>query len=221
MGMKIIKYVDNDELNKLQTGNASVYAVESTHANKTCASISKETLIEQYPEVFSEGVGKLAGEYHIRIDSSTDPVQHATRRDRVPVALRTKVKETLEDLEKQEIVTPVTSPQTAQQDALEALKRAVADTPVLRYYNLEEEVTLQCDASQFGLGAALLQNGQPVAYAWRAMYDAETRYAQIEKELLAIVFAWERFESYVYGRDVIRVESDHKPSEAIFSKPLN
>ena len=36
---------------------------------------------------------------------------------------------------------------------------------VLRYYNLEEEVTLQCDASQFGLGAALLQNEQPVAYA--------------------------------------------------------
>ena len=60
-------------------------------------------------------------------------------------------------------------------------------TPVLRYDNLEEEVTLQCDASQFGLGAALLQNGQPVAYASRALTGAETRYAQIEKELLAIV----------------------------------
>ena len=104
--MKIIKYidsVDNDELNKPQTGNASVYAVESTHANKTYASITKETLIEQYAEVFSEEVGKLAGEYHIRIDSSIDPVQHVPRR--VPVALTTKVKEALEDLEKQEIVT--------------------------------------------------------------------------------------------------------------------
>ena len=40
-------------------------------------------------------------------------------------------------------------------------------TPVLRYYNLQEEVTLQCDASQFGLGGALLHNGQPVAYASR------------------------------------------------------
>ena len=82
-------------------------------------------------------------------------------------------------------------------------------------------MTLQCDASQFGLGATLLQNEQPVAYASRAMSNAETRYAQIEKELLAIVFACERFESYVYGRDVIRVESDHKPLEAIFSKPLH
>ena len=94
-------------------------------------------------------------------------------------------------------------------------------TPVLRYYNLQEEVTIQCDASQFGLGAALLQKGQPVAYASRALTDAETRYSQIEKELLAIVFACERFEPYVYGRDLIHVESDHKPLEAIFCKPLH
>lgn len=86
-------------------------------------------------------------------------------------------------------------------------------TPVLRYYNLQEEVTLQCDASQFGLGAALLQNGQPVAYASRALTDTETRYAQIEKELLTIVFACKRFEPYVYGCDLIQVESDHKPLE--------
>ena len=59
----------------------------------------------------------------------------------------------------------------------------------LRYYNLIEEITLQCDASQFGLGAVLMQNGQPVAYTSRALTVTETRYAQIEKELLAIVFA--------------------------------
>ena len=53
------------------------------------------------------------------------------------------------------------------------------------------------------------------------MSDMELRYAQIEKELLAIVFACECFESYMFGRDVIRVESDHKPLEAIFSKPLH
>jgi len=70
---------------------------------------------------------------------------------------------------------------TAQEASLEALKKAVISTPVLRYYNLKKEVTLQCDASQFGLGATLLQNGQPVAYASRALTDTETRYAQIEK----------------------------------------
>ena len=64
-----------------------------------------------------------------------------------------------------------------QRSAFERLKTAVASTPVLRYYNLQEEVTLQCDASQSGLGAALLQNGQPLAYASRALTPAETSYA--------------------------------------------
>ena len=81
--------------------------------------------------------------------------------------------------------------EAAQQEAMEKIKMSVASAPILRYYNLAEEVTLQCDASQSGLGAALLQNGQPVAYASRALSDVETRYAQIEKELLAIVFACE------------------------------
>ena len=53
------------------------------------------------------------------------------------------------------------------------------------------------------------------------MTPAETRYAQIEKELLAIVFAVERFEPYVYGRDKVTVESDHKPLQFIFQKPLH
>ncbi|XP_044173493.1 uncharacterized protein K02A2.6-like [Acropora millepora] len=65
---------------------------------------------------------------------------------------------------------------------------------------MKEPVTIQCDASQTGLGATLLQNGQPVAYASRGLSSAETRYAQIEKELLAIVFScesearWEQIE---------------------------
>ena len=108
----------------------------------------------------------------------------------------------------------------AQQAALDALKVAATSTPVLRYYNLDEEVTLQCDASQAGLGAAILQNGQPVAYASRALTEAETRYAQIERELLAIVFGCTHFEVYIYGRDIVHVETDHKPLEAIALKPL-
>lgn len=42
------------------------------------------------------------------------------------------------------------------------------------------------------------------------MTETETNYAQIEKEMLAIVFAVERFEHYVYGRPVL-VQTDHKP----------
>ncbi|XP_064110243.1 uncharacterized protein LOC135218028 [Macrobrachium nipponense] len=102
----------------------------------------------------------------------------------------------------------------------EAVKEAVSKTPVLRYYSLISEVTIQCDASQYGVGAALLQNGQPVAFASRSLSEAEQRYAQIEKECLAIVFACERFHHYVYGRDKVTVHSDHQPLELIFKKPL-
>ena len=87
-----------------------------------------------------------------------------------------------------------------QENGLQALKTAVTRTPILMYYNTQEEVTLQCDASQLGLSAALLQQGQPVAYTWsHALTSTETRYAQIEKELLAILFACTHFDIYLYG----------------------
>ena len=53
---------------------------------------------------------------------------------------------------------------------------------VLKYYDAREEVTLQCDASERGLGATLMQKGQPVAFASRTLSTTEQRYAQIKKE---------------------------------------
>ena len=77
----------------------------------------------------------------------------------------------------------------AQNTMLNQLKEAVTHTAILFYYNLSDKVALQCDASQSGLGAAILKKGQPVAYASRALTSAETHYAQIKKELWAILFA--------------------------------
>lgn len=105
-------------------------------------------------------------------------------------------------------------------EALSALKTALTNTPVLRYYDPNTAVTIQTDASKDGLGSCLLQEGQPIAYASRALTDTEKNYAQIEKELLAIVFSTKKFHQYVYGRSV-NVQSDHKPLEAIFKKPLS
>ena len=70
--------------------------------------LTKEQLIQKYPQVFGEGVGRLESEYHIRLDSQIDPVQHAPRR--VPVALREQLKETFEELVQQDILAPVTEP---------------------------------------------------------------------------------------------------------------
>ena len=79
---------------------------------------------------------------------------------------------------------------------------------------------VQCDSSQSGLGAALIQNGHPIAYASRALMETESRYAQIEKEMLAIVYSVEKFNDYTFGRKTI-VNSDHKPLESILKKPLH
>ena len=102
---------------------------------------------------------------------------------------------------------------------VEEIKEMLSTTPVLKYFDAEKETVLQCDASEQGLGACLLQEGHPIVYASRALTSAERNYAQIEKELLAIVFGVERFEQYVYGRHV-KVESDHKPLEIIHKKSL-
>ena len=61
--------------------------------------------------------------------------------------------------------------------------------------------------------------GQPIAYASKSLTDTETRYANTERELLAIVFACQRFNTYVLGRP-FTVESDHKPLEMKHQKSL-
>jgi hypothetical protein len=98
------------------------------------------------------------------------------------------------------------------QAAVQQIKSLVTTGPVLRYFDKTKPLTLQCDASEKGLGAALIQDGAPIAYASHAL--TETRYAQIEKELLAVIFGLEKFNVYTYGRPV-HVQSDHKPLEII------
>ena len=68
-----------------------------------------------------------------------------------------------------------------QEKAFTRLKLLCSQCPVLKYFDTSVPVEVQCDASSKGLGAVLLQQGHPIAYASRALTDAETRYAQIEK----------------------------------------
>ncbi len=90
---------------------------------------------------------------------------------------------------------------------------------MLRFYDPKKQLAIHADTSKDGLGACLMQEGHPIACASRALSDTEKNYAQIEKELLAIVFAVKLFHQYVYGVKV-DVQSDHKPLENIMRKPL-
>ena len=106
------------------------------------------------------------------------------------------------------------------EDARVKIKELIIQTTVLRYFDVNKEVTIECDSSDVGLGAVLTQDGYPVAYASRALTQTERNYAQIEKECFAIVFAAERLEHYILGKDIVQVLSDHKPLMTIFTKSI-
>ena len=107
-----------------------------------------------------------------------------------------------------------------QQEAFDKLKACISSPPVLHYYDMQKPVTLTCDASQRGLEAACLQDGEPVAYASRTLTQTEVRYAQIEKELLAVVFARCKFYDYIYGKPAV-IETDHHPLVTIPNKSFH
>ena len=92
---------------------------------------------------------------------------------------------------------------------------------MLSFFQPDVPITLQNDASEYGLGAVLMQKEKPVAYASRLLKPAERNYAQIEKEMLAIVFGLEKFHHCTYGVPGITVVTNHKPLVAITNKPLS
>jgi len=96
-----------------------------------------------------------------------------------------------------------------------ALKQLVTEAPVLKYFDPKRPTKISVDASSKGLGAMLLQNNHPIAYASKAVTDCQQRCAQIEKEMLAVVFRCTQFHEYIYGISSVVIETDYKPLEAI------
>ncbi|GFR81350.1 transposon Ty3-I Gag-Pol polyprotein [Elysia marginata] len=62
----------------------------------------------------------------------------------------------------------------SQQDAFDKIKRSISYQVTLAYFDVKKPITLQVDASLQGLGATILQGGQPVAFASKALSDEET-----------------------------------------------
>ena len=98
------------------------------------------------------------------------------------------------------------------------IQSTLTSSQILKHYDLSKEVKVSTDASNKGLGAVLYQkNGEdwlPVHYASRALTPTEQKYAAIEKEALGLVFGCQKFDEYIYGRE-ITLETDHKPLVSI------
>lgn len=98
--------------------------------------------------------------------------------------------------------------------------KTISGAPSLAVFDPGKPVTIQTDSSKDGLGCVLLQDHGPVAYASRTLTKSEQRWAQIEKELLAVVFACQRFHYFIYGREFV-VQSDHKPLETLVKRNID
>lgn len=100
----------------------------------------------------------------------------------------------------------------AQAESFCKVKAALCSSPVLLLYDPKLPTKVSTDASSYGLGAVILQlEGQewrPVAYASRSLSSVETRYAQVEKEALALTWACERFSDYLLGK-TFTIDTDH------------
>ena len=105
------------------------------------------------------------------------------------------------------------------QKCFEEVKTLISSPTVLKYFDENKPVTLHVDASTRGLGAALVQEHGVIGYASKTLSDTESRYSNIEREMLAVVYGLEHFHYYVYGR-AVTVLTDHKPLESIAKKTL-
>jgi hypothetical protein len=101
-----------------------------------------------------------------------------------------------------------------EEKAYNEVRKGLSSEPVLKIVNFEKTMYVQTDASDVGLGGALLQiyegKYHPVKFISRKLKNAEKNYSTIEKEGLAIVWAIDKLAVYLYGREFVLL-TDHKP----------
>ena len=87
--------------------------------------------------------------------------------------------------------------------AFQMIKKEIAATPNLAYYNPKKPTVLQTNVSCKGLGACLLQNHKPVYFASRALSETQKGYVAIELESIAVAWAMEKFHHFLYGNEFV------------------
>ncbi|XP_037037375.1 uncharacterized protein K02A2.6-like [Bradysia coprophila] len=104
--------------------------------------------------------------------------------------------------------------------AFELVKSVIASDKVLIHYNPKLPVRLVCDASVYGIGAAIFHvlednTERPIAFVSRKLSKAEKNYSTPDREALSIYFGTKRFAHYLIGRR-FSLKTDHRPLLAIF-----
>nr|GFA19779.1 reverse transcriptase domain-containing protein [Tanacetum cinerariifolium] len=107
--------------------------------------------------------------------------------------------------------------------AFQTLKKKLTEAPILIAPNYDLPFELMCDTSDFAIGAVLGKRHEkhfkPIHYASKTMNDAESNYTTTEKEMLAVVYAFEKFWSYLIMNKSI-VHTDHSALKYLFAKKV-
>jgi hypothetical protein len=105
--------------------------------------------------------------------------------------------------------------------AFRTLKSALVSAPIIQPPDWSQPFEIMCDASDYAVGAILVQRKEGrvhvVYYATKPLCEAQLNYATTEKELLAVVFAFEKFRSYIVNSKVI-VYTDHAAIKYLLAK---
>nr|GEV61810.1 reverse transcriptase domain-containing protein [Tanacetum cinerariifolium] len=106
-------------------------------------------------------------------------------------------------------------------EAFQTLKRKLTEAPILISHDWDMPFELMCNASDFAIRAVLGQRQdkhfRPIHYASRTMTEAESNYTTTEKEMLAVVYAFEKFRSYLIMNKSI-MYTDHFTLKYLFAK---
>nr|GEU41905.1 reverse transcriptase domain-containing protein [Tanacetum cinerariifolium] len=127
------------------------------------------------------------------------------------------------DKAKVDVIAKLPHPTTVKDciKAFQTLKKKLTKAPILIAPNWDLPFELMCDASDFAIGAVLGQGHEkhfkPIHYASKTMNNAESDYTTIEKEMLAVVYAFEKFRSYLIMNKSI-VPTDHSALKYLFAK---
>ena len=106
------------------------------------------------------------------------------------------------------------------QKELDTIKNEIANAVQLTHYEPNKSAVIETNASLKGLSAVLIQDSKPVRFLSKALTPAEANYSNIERELLAVLFACEKLHTYTFGRKTT-VHTDHKPLHNILLKPIS
>ncbi|KAL4302930.1 hypothetical protein GQ457_10G012940 [Hibiscus cannabinus] len=105
--------------------------------------------------------------------------------------------------------------------AFNLLKQKLVTAPIVEPPDWKLPFELMCDASDYAVGAVLGQRKgkifRPIYYASKTLNDAQVNYTTTKKEMLAVIFAFDKFRSYLIGTKVI-VHTDHSAIKYLLSK---